>query len=50
MTAPVLKDADDKLAEFQNKKNRLQSLGRSLQKILGEVNALMDEVQQTARA
>ena len=50
LTAPVLKDADDKLAEFQNKKSRLQSLGRSLQKILGEVNALMDEVQQTARA
>lgn len=50
LTAPVLKDADDKLAEFQNKKSCLQSLGRSLQKILGEVNALMDEVQQTARA
>ena len=47
LTAPVLKDADDKLAEFQSKKSRLQSLGHSLQKILGEVNALMDEVQQT---
>ncbi|MBR1647100.1 MAG: hypothetical protein IJ774_04795, partial [Selenomonadaceae bacterium] len=50
LTAPVFKDAENKLADFQNKKSRLHSLGSSLQKILGEVNALMNEVQKTARA
>ncbi len=50
LTAPVLANADEKLAEFQNKKNRLQSLGHELARILGEVNGLMGEVQQTAQA
>ena len=50
LTKPVLDDAENKLADFQNKESRLQSLGNSLQKILGEVNALMNEVQKTAQA
>ena len=47
---PALKDADDTLAEFKRKKVRLQALGHSLQSVLGEVNRLMSEVQQTAKA
>ena len=50
LTAPALKDADDTLAEFKRKKVRLQALGHSLQSVLGEVNRLMSEVQQTAKA
>lgn len=47
---PQLKNADDKLAEFKSQKVRLKALGNSLSDILGEVNRLMSEVQQTAGA
>ena len=50
ITAPVLRDADEKLADFRSKKERLKSLALSLQKILAEVKTLMGEVQQTAKA
>ena len=49
LTAPVLRDADEKLAEFHRKKDRLKSLGHALQKILADVKTLMGEVQQTAK-
>lgn len=50
LLAPQIKNADDKLAEFKSQKVRLQALGNSLSNILGEVNRLMSEVQQTAKA
>ena len=50
LTAPSLQDADNKLTEFKRKKTRLKALGHSLQSVLGEVNRLMSEVQQTAKA
>ncbi len=50
LTAPVLREANDKIAEFQRKKDRLKSLGHALQKILADVKTLMSEVQQTAKA
>lgn len=50
LTAPVLKAAQDSLAEFKNKKERLTKMAHSLQNILEEVENLMEEVQQTARA
>lgn len=50
LTAPSLQDADNKLAEFKRKKTRLKAMGHSLESVLGEVNQLMSEVQQTAKA
>lgn len=50
LTAPSLQDADNKLAEFKRKKTRLKAMGHSLESVLGEVNRLMSEVQQTAKA
>ena len=47
---PQLNDADDKLAEFNSKKARLQTLGHSLRSVLDEVNRLMAEVRQTAKS
>ena len=49
LTAPVFTDAENKLAEFRRKKERLKSMGHSLQKILSDVETLMNEVQQTAK-
>lgn len=50
LTAPVLNEANEKIEEFRNKKERLKSLGHALQKILAELKTLMGEVQQTAKA
>ena len=49
LTAPVFQDAENKLNEFKNKKERLKSMGHSLQDILVEIGTLMNEVQQTAK-
>lgn len=48
-TAPAFNDAENKLDEFRRKKDRLKSLGHSLQKILVDVETLMNEVQNTAK-
>ena len=50
LTAPAIKEVEDKLAEFQRKKERLKSLNKDLQGVLVEVEALMDDVQNTATA
>lgn len=47
--APTLKEAEEKLEEFQTKKERLKKLNRDLQAVLSEVNVLMDEVQLTVK-
>ena len=49
LTAPVFQEAENKLNEFKNKKERLKSMGHSLQDILIEIETLMNEVQQTAQ-
>lgn len=49
LTAPAFTDAENKLAEFRRKKDQLKSLGHSLQKILADVETLMDEVQKTVK-
>lgn len=50
LTAPALNDAEEKISEFHTHKNRLKSLGYELQKILTDVENLMNEVQKTAGA
>ena len=47
--APTLKEAEEKLEEFQTKKERLKKLNRDLQAVLSEVNVLMGEVQLTVK-
>lgn len=49
LTAPVFQDAENKLNEFKNKKERLKAMGHSLQDILVEIETLMNEVQKTAK-
>ena len=49
LTAPVFQDAENKLNEFKNKKERLKSMGHHLQNIFVEIKTLMNEVQQTAK-
>ena len=48
--ATDIKEADEQLANFQRKKDRLKSLNKELQQVLDEVKSLMKEVQQTATA
>ena len=50
LTAPVIQDAENKISEFHTQKDRLKSLGYELQKVLADVETLMDEVQKTAGA
>lgn len=50
LTTPVLKSTQDRLEEFKIKKERLKTLGHSLQKILIDIKNLMNEVQQTAKS
>lgn len=50
LTTPVLKSTQDRLEEFKIKKERLKTLGHSLQKILIDIKNLMNEVQQIAKS
>ncbi len=47
LIAPAIQDAENKIAEFHTQKDKLKSLGYELQKILSDVETLMDEVQKT---
>ena len=47
---PVINEANKKLDEFQNKKDRIKSMNRTLQTILKDVDSLMEDVQRTAKA
>ena len=50
LTAPKLQEAEEHLAGFQSKKERIKEVNRALTEILGKVDVLMDEVQATAKA
>ena len=46
----VLQAAGEKIADFQKKKERLKQMNKDLRSVLEEVETLMDEVQQNAKA
>ncbi len=48
--AADMKEADEQLANFQRKKDRLKAMNKELQQVLSEVKMLMDDVQKTAVA
>lgn len=50
LTAPIMEDVNDKIAEFEKNKTRLANLGNGLQKILKDLEILMGDVQQTAKS
>ena len=50
LTTPVLQAAGEKIADFQKKKERLKQMNKDLRSVLEEVETLMDEVQQNAKA
>ena len=47
--APAVRDFENQLEQFQSKRDRLKNFARELQNLLKSINALMDDVQSTAK-